>query len=164
MTQHRIELATALGTQSPPYGSKRGAVARTPWSARLAARIFADRYDRAIENRVPVTPGSALAAHAARIVASREREELGRALRSALRRANEPRGGGLSYRIPLHAARIAAAENTIDEVTLRLHAPLPVRARGMARLRLLLSDGAGPLFDAGHGSLAAELRGVLAAL
>jgi hypothetical protein len=34
----------------------------------------------------------------------------------------------------------------------------------MARLRLLLADGAGPLYRAGRGSLAAELRGVLAAL
>jgi len=39
-----------------------------------------------------------------------------------------------------------------------------VRARGMARLRMLLSDGTGPLYRAGRGSLAAELRGVLAAL
>jgi hypothetical protein len=34
----------------------------------------------------------------------------------------------------------------------------------MARLRLLLSDGAGPIYRPGSGSLIAELRGVLAAL
>jgi hypothetical protein len=47
---------------------------------------------------------------------------------------------------------------------LLLHSPRPVRARGVARLRLLLSDGTGPLYRSGRGSLAAELRGVLAAL
>ncbi|CAN5219817.1 hypothetical protein BH09ACT8_BH09ACT8_23990 [soil metagenome] len=81
-----------------------------------------------------------------------------------LRRGKEPRGGALSSRLPLQYARIVAAEDVVDEVTLRLHAPLPVRARGMARLRLLLSDGAGPLYHSGRGSVAAGLRGVLAAL
>jgi len=34
----------------------------------------------------------------------------------------------------------------------------------MVRLRMLLSDSRGPLYRSGGGSLAAELRGVLAAL
>jgi len=46
----------------------------------------------------------------------------------------------------------------------RLHAPVPVRARGIARLRMLLSDGTGPLYRPGRGSLGAALLGVLAAL
>jgi len=39
-----------------------------------------------------------------------------------------------------------------------------VHPRGMARLRMLLTDGTGPLYDGGSGSLAAELRAVAAAL
>jgi hypothetical protein len=42
--------------------------------------------------------------------------------------------------------------------------PPAVRARGMARLRILLTDGRGPMYRNDRGSLAAELRGVLAAL
>jgi hypothetical protein len=34
----------------------------------------------------------------------------------------------------------------------------------MARLRILLSDGSGPLYRTGQGTLTAALRGVLAAL
>jgi hypothetical protein len=34
----------------------------------------------------------------------------------------------------------------------------------MVRLQMLLSDSRGPLYRSGRGSLAAELRGVLAAL
>lgn len=135
-----------------------------PWAARLAARVFARRYDMQIENGVPAIPGSALAAHTARLTGTREREELARALRAVLRRGKEPRGGALTARLPLQYTRIVAAEDIIDELTLRLHAPMPVRARGMARLRILLGDGAGPLYNSGRGSVAAELRGVLAAL
>ena len=40
----------------------------------------------------------------------------------------------------------------------------PVRARGIARLRMLLSDSDGPLYRPGRGSLAAALRGGQAAL
>jgi hypothetical protein len=64
----------------------------------------------------------------------------------------------------VHRAGVVAAEDLIDDVTLLLHSPRPVRARGMARLRLLLSDGAGPLYGPGCGNLIAALRGVLAAL
>jgi hypothetical protein len=39
-----------------------------------------------------------------------------------------------------------------------------VSARGVARLRLLLSDGAGPMYWYGGGDLGAELRAVLAQL
>ena len=69
-----------------------------------------------------------------------------------------------SGRVPMHRANIASAEALIDEVTLRLHAPHPVSARGMARLRQLLSDGTGPLYRHGRGDLAGRLGAVLAAL
>jgi hypothetical protein len=36
--------------------------------------------------------------------------------------------------------------------------------RGMARLRILLADGRGPLYRSGAGSLNAALKGALAAL
>ena len=60
--------------------------------------------------------------------------------------------------------RAAACHDVIDDITLLLHSPREVRARGMVRLRMLLSDSRGPLYRSGRGSLAAELRGVLAAL
>lgn len=159
MTYHRIELANAVGARTPPESPT-----RMPWSARLSARVFAHRYDRQVENCVPAMPGTALAAHATRLTTRQEREDLAGALRAVLQASKEPRGGPLSPRVPLQHALIAAAEDVVDDVTLRLHAPLPVRARGVARLRLLLSDGTGPLYHRGRGSVAAELRGVLAAL
>ncbi|MCV7226277.1 hypothetical protein H7J73_09580 [Mycolicibacterium komossense] len=154
-----MELAIAVATRLPP-----GSTRRIPWSARLAAHMFARRYDRQVENRVPAMPGSALAVHTARLTGMREREELARALRAVLDSGREPRGGALPSRGALQCARLAAAEDIAGQVTLRLHAPQPVRARGIARLRLLLGDSAGPLYYSERGSVAAELRGVLAAL
>jgi hypothetical protein len=163
MTQRQIPSALVLGTHAPlPHNPP---AERSPsWRARLAAKVFAERYDRQLEACAPVRPASALAVHVARITASREREQLARSLRTVLQEACEPRLGGLATRVPVRRAAVTAAEDLIDQVTLRLHAPAPVRARGMARLRMLLSDGVGPVYRSGRGSLAAELRGVLAAL
>lgn len=130
-----------------------------PLSARLAAKLFAGRLDRDLDAGAEVGAGSALAVHAARLTSIREREELARALRNATKAA-----AVLPVRAPLKRDRIAAEHQLIDDITLRLHAPRPVRARGMARLRILLSDGTGPLYRSNQGSLAAALRGVLAAL
>ena len=81
-----------------------------------------------------------------------------------VRDANDDPRATRSGRVPMHRANIASAEALIDEVTLRLHAPHPVRARGMARLRQLLSDGRGPLYRYGRGDLAGRLGAALSAL
>lgn len=126
---------------------------------RVRARLFAHRLDVAIEHHVAAAAGSTLACHAARITSFEEREHLARSLRSALRPA-----AGLTSAVPVDRDAVAGNAPLIEQVALRLHAPAPVRARGMARLRLLLSDGRAPLYRPGRGSLTAELRGVLAAL
>ena len=86
-----------------------------------------------------------------------EREQLAHALRVLVRDA-------LDVRAHLDRPGHAGVEDLIYDVTSRLHARHPVRARGIARLRMLLSDGNGPLYRPGRGCLAAELRAVLAAL
>ena len=112
---------------------------------------------------VPAPAGSALAAHAARLTSGAERHAVAEALRRAVRDANDPRATR-SARVPMHRANIASAQALIAQVTLRLHVPHPVSARGMARLRQLLSDGTGPLYAHGRGDLTARLGAVLAAL
>lgn len=126
-------------------------------STRLKSRLHAHRLDGELERNAAALPGSTLACHAARITGFEEREHLARSLRSALQPVPAPA-------IPVDRAAVAANAELIEQVALRLHAPSPVRARGMARLRLLLSDGRGPLYRPGRGSLTAQLRGVLAAL
>jgi hypothetical protein len=128
----------------------------------VTARLRAARFDRALAVGVPAPAGSALAAHAARLTSVAERQAVARTLRRVVRDATDTRATRSG--VPMHSANIAAAEPLIDEVTLRLHAPHPVNPRGMARLRQLLSAGAGPLYRHGRGDLAGRLSAALAAL
>ena len=49
--------------------------------------------------------------------------------------------GELPLRIPVNWESMLPCRDVVDDITLRLHSPRPVRARGVARLRILLSDG-----------------------
>jgi hypothetical protein len=153
-----IRLPGEFGTPAPADDTQGATV-----TARLRARLFASRLDREVEVGIVPLPGSSLAVHIARLTSVQEREALARTLRQALAELRHGRRG-FSAHVPAHPERLATCRGVIDDITLLLHSPRPVRARGMARLRLLLSDGAGPLYRNGRGSLAAELRGVLAAL
>lgn len=130
---------------------------------RAIARLRAGKFDRMLAVGVSGPDESPLAAHATRLTSRSEREALARTLRCMVREAHGE-SPLLSSRIPVHRANIDAAEDLIDKVTLRLHAPQPVSARGTARLRVLLTDGAGPLYRCGRGDLVGKLGAVLAAM
>jgi hypothetical protein len=139
------------------------AIPRPSLAARVTARLRAYQFDRQLAVGVPAPAESALAVHQARLTSSAEREAIARALRLAVHDAHAwlpP----LSSRIPVHSTNIAAAEDLIDAITLRLHSPRPVSARGMARLRLVLSDGCGPMYRFGRGDLSGRLGAALAEL
>jgi hypothetical protein len=148
---------------STPHASATAAPPRPTVRARLIARAMAGAFDRRVAVGVPAAPGSALAVHYHRLTSTAERETVARALRRIGRDARSP-GPLMSSRIPLHLPNIAAAEDMIDAATLRLHSPRPVAARGMARLRALLADGAGPLYRYGRGDLVGRLGAALAEL
>lgn len=136
---------------------------RPSMAARLTARLRAGHLDRLIAVGVPAPMNSAQAAHEARLTSAAERAAIARSLRSTVADAHG-RGVLLSSRLPLHVPNITAAEEVIEAVTLRLHSPRPVNARGMARLRQILSDGTGPLYRYGRGDLHGRLGAALAAL
>lgn len=136
---------------------------RPSLAARVTARLRAYHLDRQLAVGVPAPAGSALAVHQARLTSVAEREAIARALRRAVHDADTG-VAPLSSRIPLHPINIAAAEDLIDTIALRLHSPRPVSARGMARLRLVLSDGCGPMYRFGDGDLRGRLGAALAAL
>jgi hypothetical protein len=139
------------------------AIPRPSMRSRLTARLRAGRLDGLLAVGVPAPAGSALAAHEARLTSSAEREAIARSLRATVADARG-RGVLLSSRVALHVPNIAAAEDVIDAVALRLHSPRPVSARGMARLRQILGDGTGPLYRYGRGDLRGRLGAALAAL
>lgn len=135
---------------------------RPSLAARLVARFRATEYDRLLAVGARPQAGSALAAHEARLTSVAEREAVARTLRHALAEVRGERA--ISTCVPLNIANISAAESLIDAVTLRLHSPRPVSARGMARLRRAITDGSGPFYRCGRGDLSGRLGAALAAL
>ncbi|MDA2895210.1 hypothetical protein PDG61_30155 [Mycolicibacterium sp. BiH015] len=134
---------------------------RPALTARLVARVRAHAYDRRLSVGVPSAPGSSLRAHRDRLISRRER----RAVASTLRRCvEESLSPTVSLRIALDADGIRAASDLMGRIAGRLESAGPVGERGMARLRLLLSDGVGPLYRYGRGDLRGRLGAALAAL
>jgi hypothetical protein len=163
MTSHHRDWLDVLESVSSVHTDRRETDVRPPRSARMCARLFAGRYDGEVEAGIVPVAGSPLAVHWMRLTSARERKDLAFSLCAAARDAEStPRYG--NPRAPVHAAAVRQATSVIDEVLERLTGPAPVRARGMARLRILLADGRGPLYRAGQGTFTAAMRGVMAAL
>lgn len=162
MSENRISMAF-LSTTQVQDAMRPGEVSRATFSTRVMARLFASKLDRMLAVGVPAPAGSALAVHAARLTSVAEREAIARTLRQAVGDAAN-RNALVSSRVELNVPNIAAAEDRIDQVTLRLHSQRPVTSRGVARLRLLLADGAGPMYRYGRGDLEGRLGAALAAL
>ena len=108
---------------------RRTTAPRPSLAARVTARLRARHLDRQLAVGVPAAAGSALAVHQARLTSVAEREAVARTLRRVVTEVHAG-GGPLSSRVGLHATNIEAAEDLIDAITLRLHSPRPVSARG----------------------------------
>ena len=162
MSENRISMSFLSAAQMQE-AMRRGEAPRPSLSARVMAWVFAGKFDRMLAVGDPAPAGSALAVHAARLTTADEREAIARSLRRSLDSARNWDAGVLS-RVPLNVPNITAAGNRIDQITLRLHSPHPVTPRGVARLRLLLADGAGPMYRSGRGDLDGRLGAALAAL
>jgi hypothetical protein len=163
MTSHQQDWLDVLESVAPARNDRRETDGPPPLSARLRARLFAARYDAEVEAGITPLDGTPLAVHWVRLTSARERQDLAFALCAVLRDADSAQRVG-NPRAPVHRVAIRQATNVIDDVLERLTGPTPVRARGMARLRLLLADGRGPVYRAGRGTLTAAMRGVSAAL
>ena len=160
MSENRISIGFLASAQG---AMRRDEMFRAPLSARLAARLFAAKFDRMLAVGVAAPAGSALAVHAARLTTVDEREAIAHSLRRSVDDACN-RDARLSSRVALNIPNITAARDRIDQITLRLHSPRPVTARGIARLRVLLADGTGPMYRYGDGDLEGRLGAALAAL
>jgi hypothetical protein len=161
--------------------------ARVPASitARMVAKLFAPLLDRQLVAGAAPKPGSALAVHLTRSTSAAERLRLAAQLQNLLDtgdawsslvrrpRPSTPRPGRSpqanadclralwSSPIPLNWSGIEAASGLISQIRMRLQGADPVSARGIARLRILLSSSAGGLNPYSRRDLSAELRAVL---
>jgi hypothetical protein len=130
----------------------RAATARTP------ATLLASQFDHQLAAGVIPAPDSALAVHASRLVSAALRRELAETIGNLIVCACAAR---LSARITMDWTDVLSAADVIDRIRVRLCDVQPVKARGVARLRLLLSDDADPLYRTRPGAPNAELLAVL---
>ena len=111
---------------------------------RMRARVRAAALDRELARGVPQDASSALAFRARLLTRPSVARELGDQLRRIVRQAHEPTAP--SARVRPSRERVVAVEDDLRFLASRLQSPLPARAPGIARVRLLLRDGSGPLY------------------
>jgi hypothetical protein len=119
--------------------------ADTAW-VRALARIRATSLNRRLAVGEDATTDRLLAARAHLIVARQVRWRLAddwEHLLTRARRSIVPR----SPRLPLQSTTILAAEYHVRELVALIRQPAGVTPAGIARARLLLTDGAGPLYN-----------------
>jgi hypothetical protein len=132
-------------------------------SDRLLVAVVAAKLDRELANGVRQDASPALARRARKLTDPAVREQLGRQLRRIVRDAQQRAVPG--PRVPLNRKRVLEAEQDLRLLASRLQSPGRVSVRGVAKVRLLLSDGGGPLFySRSTTDLAAAVRDATAAL
>jgi hypothetical protein len=107
---------------------------------------------------------AALALRAQALGERRARERLGRSVCRIVDDARTDRPLSIA-RVPTQRNEVLAAARELDQIAETLLASGPVAASGVAQLRLLLTDGAGPLYSRGApGGLRAAATRALDAL
>jgi len=127
---------------------------------RALARLLGPSLDRELALGLPPWRGGPRAARARFIVSPAGRRQLIRGWSRLLDLARRP-PSARSARGPLCRRALAGAEHDVRTMLGVLAAQRPVTARGAAMARALLTDGAGPLYNARSGrDLAVEVRDV----
>lgn len=131
---------------------------RAGWSERVAARLCATQLDTALAlGAAPTRP--ALALRAQHLGGDRTRQRLGRSIRRVLHDARA-RTSLPAAQVRTRRDEVLAAAGELDQIAEALLSPGPIAASGVAQVRLLLTDGASPLYhrDAPEGLRAAATR------
>jgi hypothetical protein len=116
-----------------------------PW-LRLVARLLGSSLDRRLATGSPAESTPLLAVRADMLASPTTRWALARNWQDLLERAFSSHAGRVP-RVPICRDRIIDAEPHIQAMLSVLTAPRPSSARGVAMVSLLLTDGAGPLYN-----------------
>jgi hypothetical protein len=129
---------------------------------RLKARVRAGALDRQLVEGAGPDTSVALALHAARVYGPSQRRILARSLS---RLAGSPDSHSARLHVPVDHEAVRRAYGELEAVADRLDGEGPVSVQGVARIRLLLADGTGPLYRAARPEqLRRELQSALRAL
>ena len=118
---------------------------RAGWRERVAARLRANRLDTELAHSTAPTR-AALALRAQDLGECQIRERLGRSVRQILDDARTDRPRSVA-RVSTQRSEVLAAAWELDRIAETLLTPGPVAASGVAQVRLLLINGAGPLYS-----------------
>lgn len=121
---------------------------------RLIARWRPMKLDRQLAAGTSPEVSAALLRRARALLAPRTRRGLARSVERIV--AETPQAPLLSARVPVRRSEVRRSRDDLRLLAQRLAAPTPVAVQGVAKVRLLLSDGSGPLF---WGRSADELSG-----
>ena len=115
---------------------------------RLVSHLRAGKLDREIAAGASPDANAMLALRARALVRPSARQALARRLALLLEEAasGRPTSRFGDARIPISRERIVAAADALRFLMDRLLTPGPVPARGVAVVRVLLTDGTGPLY------------------
>lgn len=116
----------------------------------LLARLRARELDSQLAAGLSPESSDVLFTHAARIARPRSCAVLASSLRKVATAAQKP--VGLSNRAPLRRDDILCIRDELLALAKRLERTGPIQARGIAQIRLLLSEGSGPLYRSDSGS------------
>ncbi len=112
---------------------------------RLIARLNGSALDRRLAAGASPDASPTLALRAQRLRRPSTRRVLGLCLRELVRDAERPRPV-LSARAPISRHNVTRASADLLELADRLLSPEPVAVRGVACVRVLLSDGLSPVY------------------
>jgi hypothetical protein len=112
---------------------------------RLAACLLADRLTRALAAGRSPDSGALLALHAQGLLHPRHRRRAAQSLLEVLQAASAPRTDSRPVPPPFGRDAVLQARPQLLALHARVLATDAVSVRGMGLLRLLLTDGAGPL-------------------
>jgi len=140
-------------------------VARASMLQRLECHLLGDRLDRTLAAGVAPETDVLLALRAQRLACTTSRRELARSLQRILDAAAEPQHGLNPHASMAILSRVTTYRTDLELLVDHLLAPVPLPARGVALVRMLLRDGTGPLYRyESQADLGAMVRRVTAAL
>jgi hypothetical protein len=131
---------------------------------RVRARLFPWRLDLELARGAPADSRGDLLIRAHRLISLRTRRDLATEILAVLEEAMDPTPA--RHRVVRGCdVEVLVAGPLLQEIADRLARPGPVEAAGVARIRILLHDGTGPLYsETWTGKLEPALRRALKAL
>jgi hypothetical protein len=124
---------------------------------RLRVQFHKGRLDRQVAHGFGSDPAEDLALRARQLAGMPIRRRLARSLRARVKDAERPPALRVTAAVPLSRRVVRSWRESLLGLAERLEQPDPVNACGVARVLLLLTDGAGPLYEPGAADRMSEV-------